>query len=283
MLAHSRTEKNINNYLSSPSSGLAIMGQRGAGKEFIARHIAESLLQVSSTENHPHVHFIDAKEVDGAIDTVRLLRKKLNLVVPSASSVRRVVIIAHFDAFGHEAQNAMLKTLEEPPLGTVFLLTIDHEHQVLPTIYSRVHRLDVLPLPAEAVKGFGSGTNPTLVAQSYQISQGSAGLFASLVTGDSNHPMTVAITEAKKVLLQPKHVQIASVDSIVKNKQLSTTDFLDGMLRILVASHKVQLTSSDLHKQRQSNKRVKLVLRSIKDLRDGVSQKLVLTQLFFDL
>jgi len=62
---------------------------------------------------------------------------------------RRVVIVDHADALVGEAQNALLKTLEEPPASSVFVLLTSRPDLLLPTVRSRCHRLRFGPL-AEA-------------------------------------------------------------------------------------------------------------------------------------
>lgn len=54
---------------------------------------------------------------------------------------RRVVIVDEADALVGEAQNALLKTLEEPPPATVFVLVTSRPDLLLPTVRSRCHRL----------------------------------------------------------------------------------------------------------------------------------------------
>ena len=63
---------------------------------------------------------------------------------------RRVVIVDEADALISEAQNALLKTLEEPPPGSVFVLITNRPDVLLPTVRSRCQRLRFGPLtPAE--------------------------------------------------------------------------------------------------------------------------------------
>src|SRR6478735_9232458 len=63
---------------------------------------------------------------------------------------RRVVIIDEADAMMPAAQNALLKTLEEPPSASVFLLLSSLPDALLPTVQSRCPRLRLAPLaPAE--------------------------------------------------------------------------------------------------------------------------------------
>jgi len=63
---------------------------------------------------------------------------------------RRVVIVDGADALIGEAQNALLKTLEEPPPASVFVLVTSRPDLLLPTVLSRCQRLRFAPLtPAE--------------------------------------------------------------------------------------------------------------------------------------
>jgi DNA polymerase-3 subunit delta' len=66
---------------------------------------------------------------------------------------RRVVIIDHADALVPQAQNALLKTLEEPPSASVFILVSAMPDALLPTVLSRCPRLRFGPLSAADVAG----------------------------------------------------------------------------------------------------------------------------------
>ena len=59
---------------------------------------------------------------------------------------RRAVVIRHVERLNPSAQNAFLKLLEEPPTGTLFLMTCANSHQLLKTILSRCQRLAVRPM-----------------------------------------------------------------------------------------------------------------------------------------
>ena len=66
---------------------------------------------------------------------------------------RRVVIIDEADAAGPDAQSALLKTLEEPPSGSMFILVSSMPDALLPTVLSRCPRLRFGPLsPAEVAR-----------------------------------------------------------------------------------------------------------------------------------
>src|SRR4029079_12580303 len=66
---------------------------------------------------------------------------------------RRVVIIDEADAAGDDAQSALLKTLEEPPSASIFILISSVPDALLPTVLSRCPRLRFGPLtPAEVAR-----------------------------------------------------------------------------------------------------------------------------------
>ena len=69
---------------------------------------------------------------------------------PSLSS-RRVVVIDSIDDLERGGANALLKNLEEPPAGTIFLLVSHAPGQLLPTIRSRCRLLRFEPLPSDQV------------------------------------------------------------------------------------------------------------------------------------
>jgi DNA polymerase-3 subunit delta' len=64
---------------------------------------------------------------------------------------RRFVVVDPADAMNAQAQNALLKTLEEPPEGTTLVLVAGAADSLLPTIRSRCLRIPFGPVPAEAI------------------------------------------------------------------------------------------------------------------------------------
>lgn len=83
------------------------------------------------------------------IEQVRALQPRL-ATRPSFSD-RRVIVIDAIDDLERPAANALLKNLEEPPVGTVFLLVSHSPGRLLPTIRSRCRLLRFDPLPDDLV------------------------------------------------------------------------------------------------------------------------------------
>ena len=84
------------------------------------------------------------------VDEVRRLKSFLGLT--SAANAWRIVLIDSADELNLNAANALLKSLEEPPARTLFLLLSAEPNQLLATIRSRCRRLDLAPLSAEPLR-----------------------------------------------------------------------------------------------------------------------------------
>jgi DNA polymerase III subunit delta' len=83
------------------------------------------------------------------VDEVRRIASFLQLSAGGSGS--RVVIIDRAEEMNANAANALLKSLEEPPPRTVFLLVTSEPGRLLPTIHSRCRRLDIRPLDAASL------------------------------------------------------------------------------------------------------------------------------------
>jgi DNA polymerase-3 subunit delta' len=122
-------------------------GIRQSGKFKVAKIFANILMcgsgfcgackdcQFIAKKSHPDVIIMEDDGQSIKIDEVRELIRKVNL---TSQSKYRVIIIENIERMPIEAQNSFLKTLEEPPGKTIFLLTSSQIDQVLLTIQSRV-------------------------------------------------------------------------------------------------------------------------------------------------
>lgn len=85
--------------------------------------------------------FFVSDEFPLSIDTVRAARETLRL--KPVLGERRAVFFRHFETASKDAQNALLKVIEEPPPHTLLLLTSRVLEGVLPTLRSRLHILEL--------------------------------------------------------------------------------------------------------------------------------------------
>ncbi|MGB3341091.1 MAG: AAA family ATPase [bacterium] len=98
--------------------------------------------------DNPVVEFEDRTAI--LIEQIRDVIKRL-VHMPSIGS-KRVVLIIEADRMTAEAANCFLKTLEEPPLDTFFILTSSRPNSLLPTIRSRCQHIRLTHLNNEQIK-----------------------------------------------------------------------------------------------------------------------------------
>jgi hypothetical protein len=96
--------------------------------------------------NHPDLHRLAPDGPGGqvGIGQVRALATELALL--PIESARRIAVVESAHRMNEDAQNALLKTLEEPPPGTTIILCVDDEDRLLPTVRSRCARLRLGPV-----------------------------------------------------------------------------------------------------------------------------------------
>ena len=131
-------------------------GLRGTGKTTMAKLLAKALnCQEGANNEEPcnqcrscleitEGRSLDVIEIDAAsnrgIDEIRDLREKIRYA--AASSRYKVYIIDEAHMLTNEAFNALLKTLEEPPPGVVFILATTEVHKLPLTVVSRCQRFE---------------------------------------------------------------------------------------------------------------------------------------------
>lgn len=286
MLTNKFTSDQINAFIVNPHHGLGLSGPDGAGKSHISEYLASKLLGVNETDilTNQYVKLLDASQNEG-IDSVRDIQSFLSLKVPGDSKIRRVVIISHADMFGREAQNALLKILEEPPKDTVIILTASGKSSVLSTISSRLQWIDVRPITQDdAKKALKNQYEVTAVDKAWLISQGNAGLLVSLLRQDKQHPLVHSITEARQLLSMKPDERIDAIDKLTKDKDKNIQMLLDAMYKLIHASLMASINKSankaDLIRL---EKRAEEVLKASSLLESRVQPKLVLTNLFYSL
>lgn len=138
-----------------PANGYLFLGTRGSGKRYIAQHIAAELLHVEDVEAiQHHPDFLTLKREEGAkeikVKQARDLIARLSLT--SAKGGHQVVLIEDIDRLNEESANSLLKLIEEPPAGVVFLCASDREERIFGTIRSRLVPIRFLPLEVNVIR-----------------------------------------------------------------------------------------------------------------------------------
>ncbi|MDD6629237.1 MAG: DNA polymerase III subunit [Lachnospiraceae bacterium] len=151
------------------SHAYIINGERSSGKEFIARIFAMALqCEKGGTEPCGECHSCKQAMSNNQPDIIYIGHEKPNTIgvedirgqinndigIKPYSSPRKIYIMNEGEKMTVQAQNALLKTLEEPPEYAVILILTTNVEALLPTILSRCVVLNMKPVPDAKVKKY---------------------------------------------------------------------------------------------------------------------------------
>ncbi|WOE74025.1 AAA family ATPase [Alterisphingorhabdus coralli] len=237
--------------------GWILAGPEGLGKHLFARHAATQLLapdgpisddlfdinalpkpqlQMIDSKTHPDCHELERepkndterkKQEKGQdyerrrnirIDQVRALQQRF-VTRPSLSD-HRVVIIDAVDDLERNAANALLKSLEEPPANTVFLLISHSPGRLLPTIRSRCLMMRFHPLAMEEMQQAIVVMQPDLNPAQFEALLKAAGGIPGNITGLLDADIGKLLQTVQRILQQGDrdHQQRLALASLLSGK-----------------------------------------------------------------
>ncbi len=151
------------------SHAYIINGEKSSGKEFIAKIFAMALqCEAGGTEpcnecrsckqtlskNQPDIIYVSHEKPNSiGVDDIRL-QVNNDVAIKPYSSKYKIYIINEAEKMTPSAQNAILKTLEEPPAYAVIILLVSNINALLPTILSRCVTLSMKPVRDQLVKKY---------------------------------------------------------------------------------------------------------------------------------
>ena len=259
ILGHEQIKEHFQNAVQKRkvSHAYILSGEAGMGRKSLANAFALSLLcekglaepcmqchackQVLS-KNHPDLIYVThEKSANIGVDDIR---EQINdtIMVRPYSSYYKIYIVDEAEKMTVQAQNALLKTLEEPPeygviieeppsYAVILLLTTNPEG-FLPTILSRCMQLKLRPLKDEVVKEY--------LVQSAGVEESQAEIYAAFARGNLGKAIYLADSEEFKqmyseVLYLLKHLKDTDISELLdyirklKDEKLDISICLDFM------------------------------------------------------
>ncbi|MCI9221050.1 MAG: DNA polymerase III subunit delta' [Lachnospiraceae bacterium] len=227
------------------SHAYIINGEKSSGKEFIAKVFAMALqCERGGTEpcqecrsckqalsgNHPDIiKVVHEKPNTISVDDIRT-QVNGDIAVKPYSSAYKVYVINEAEKMTPQAQNAILKTLEEPPEYAVLLLLTANVNSLLPTIRSRCVVLDMKPVADSLVKEY---LCRQLAVPDYKaevcaaFARGNVGKAKMLATSEEfENVKTEALALLKYIQDMDLNEIVAAVKKIMQYK-LEIQDYLD--------------------------------------------------------
>lgn len=227
------------------SHAYILNGQRGSGKKMLAKLFATTLqCETGKSEpcnecrsciqanngNHPDIITVK-HEKPGSI-SVDDIRSQVNgdIMIKPYSSPYKIYIIPEADLLTVQAQNALLKTIEEPPEYAIIFLLTENADSLLPTIRSRCVMLKLRNIKDKLVKKY--------LMEQLQIPDYQADLCAAFAQGNIGRAVMLAKSEhfneikeeAIQLLKYINEMELSEIVSAIKeiNKyKLELTDYLD--------------------------------------------------------
>lgn len=204
ILGHEQIKEHFQNAAATGkvSHAYILSGEEGMGKKTLANAFAMTLLceeggrepcmqchackQVLSG-NHPDLIYVThEKPASMGVDDIR---EQINdtIQIRPYSANYKIYIVDEAEKMTVQAQNALLKTIEEPPAYAVILLLTTNPDGFLPTILSRCVQLKLKPLPDSMIRGY--------LTEKMGVSEGQSELYAAFARGNLGKAKRLAESE----------------------------------------------------------------------------------------
>jgi DNA polymerase-3 subunit delta' len=201
------------------------------GKDFVAVS-GHGILQDSKAIDRAYMKMLDPDTKDSiGIDAIREVKDFL--WQKPAVSARRTLIIDDAELLTTEAQNALLKVTEEPPVSSLLIIITSDIEGLLPTIASRLPKIYFGPIAGGDVErwlvedhGLAKAKASTLAARSF----GKPGLAVRLM---ADKAFEKSLSLAEKLLKTPKAGRRDVIKKIIEPDDFNLRKFLDAVIMVV--------------------------------------------------
>lgn len=169
---------------------LALLCEKGKAEPCMECHACKQVL----SGNHPDlIHVTHEKPNSIGVDDIR---EQINdtIMVRPYSSYYKIYIVDEAEKMTQQAQNALLKTIEEPPSYAVIILLTTNQEAFLPTILSRCVQLKLKPLRDFTVKSY--------LTDALHVPEADADIFAAFARGNLGKAISLVSSEDFKLMDQ---------------------------------------------------------------------------------
>ena len=233
VLGHEEVIKHLQNAaaMDKVSHSYIFAGEKGSGKKLLAKlfamtlqcekHGKEPCLQCSSCKkamnrNHPDIIYVSHEKPNSI--GIEDIREQLiaDVDIKPYTGPYKVYIVDEAEKLTVQAQNALLKTIEEPPAYAVIMLLVNNGATLLPTIASRCVTLNFKPVRDEVIKKY---LMEELHVPDYQaevsvaFAQGNVGREKQIATAEDFAEMMEA---AFRILKKGKDIEVYEMVDAIK-------------------------------------------------------------------
>lgn len=271
LVLSSKTTKAIEGYVDSPYVSLIVNGRIGYGVNEVLDYVVDLLTKGKS--DLLHINQIDNGQESITIDEIRQLKMSLKLKnVSSSKNSKRLIVIRNAENITLEAQNSLLKLLEDAPKETLFLFGTQSIEKLINTVISRSQTLDIIKPSVKEVCEFYDLPKEHVVSV-YLMCDGRPGFIDQIISNqDSEIKDTFGL--AKAFVRSSQFDRLNMCEKVLKEYNLRLFIFcLTQIFRALISGQ------SDPNNSRYNNS-LKILAECQEDLeRTRPNNKLLMTRI----
>lgn len=228
------------------SHAYLIEGEKLSGKKMIADIFARALqceaeegekpcnqcrsCKQALNRNHPDIIYVEHEKPN--VISVDNIRQQINgdIAIKPYSGERKIYIVDEAQKMNPQAQNALLKTLEEPPEYAVILLLTTRAEAMLATILSRCVTLNTRPVHEELLKNFlmeKAKVPDYRAAICASFARGNVGRAVELASNEAFDNMKASVLGAMKKISEMQVHQMAAEIKKITEEKFDVDDYLD--------------------------------------------------------
>ncbi len=221
-------KKYLSNSIKSNMISHAYMfeGPSGVGKNTMARDLATTLLEMENLFNSPD--YIEIKPDGNSIKIAQIRKLQSDILVKPYKSYK-IYVIDEAQKMTVEAQNALLKTLEEPPKYAIIILITNNKESLLDTIKSRCEIIKFTPIPLVEVADYltQTGVDKNRASLLANFSRGSMQKAIELSESEDFHIMRDEVQKYVETFLTGSMLDIMDIQSSIEKYKDNITNVLD--------------------------------------------------------
>jgi len=227
------------------SHAYIIEGPVGLGRTRIAKQLSMAIACTSKEEkpcfsctsctkvisgNHPEIKWIKG-EGSIKIEAIRDIQKEIHLKPYEGN--HKIFILLDCETMTPQAQNAFLKTLEEPPSYATIILITENSGRLLPTIVSRCQLLKLRPVEEKVIQNYLISEKGVSLEESKVIAAYSRGIIGNAIKmlqdQDFQHKRELLLN-ITKVLLKDKIVDVLQLADFFTKEKTQSNESLDLLI-----------------------------------------------------
>lgn len=201
-------------------------GPSGVGKNTMARELATTLLEMENLFNSPD--YIEITPDGNSIKIAQIRKLQSDILVKPYKSYK-IYVIDEAQKMTVEAQNALLKTLEEPPKYAIIILITNNKESLLDTIKSRCEIIKFTPIPLVEIADYltQTGVDKNRASLLANFSRGSMQKAIELSESEDFHIMRDEVQKYVETFLTGSMLDIMDIQSSIEKYKDNITNVLD--------------------------------------------------------